>query len=277
MTLLQLKSSLFQELQSHYPETEIQAFFQRILEDILGITRMDFALEPNREINLDVTTIIEKLKAYIPIQYITGKTEFYGLEFMVNSNVLIPRPETEELVQWILNDYKQQANLNVLDIGTGSGCIPISLADNLNNATVATMDVSKQAIETATKNAAHNKVNINFIEQSVLELATLEQQYDVIVSNPPYVRNLEKEEIQANVLEHEPHLALFVEDNNPLIFYKKITELAKNSLTKNGALYFEINQYLGPETVEMIKNFGFNKVELRKDIFGNDRMIKAQL
>jgi release factor glutamine methyltransferase len=160
-----------------------------------------------------------------------------------------------------------------LDIGTGSGCIAISLAKNLPKAQVSAIDVSENALATAKKNANSNSVSVAFLHRNILETEDLMQEFDVIVSNPPYVRNLEKEEIKKNVLDNEPHLALFVEDNDALIFYRKIAELAKKNLVKNGSLYFEINQYLGKETVELLENLGFKNIELRKDIYDNDRMI----
>jgi release factor glutamine methyltransferase len=196
----------------------------------------------------------------------------------VNENTLIPRPETEELIEWIVEESKnlkiqQPNNLNILDIGTGSGCIPISLKKELPNAEVFTIDVSEKALEMARKNAVDNEVEVNFMLKNILETDSLVEKYDVIVSNPPYVRNLEKQEIKKNVLAYEPHLALFVEDSDALLFYRKIAQLALTSLTPNGKLFFEINQYLGKETVALLENLGFKNIELRKDFVGNDRMI----
>ena len=254
--------------------------------------RIDLALQLDLEFSeseiKDWNVILEQLKLELPIQYILGSTSFYGLKFEVNENVLIPRPETEELVEWIINSNLKISsaqfgkasgerfnNLKILDIGTGSGCIAIALAKNLPNAQVFAIDVSERALATAKKNAEQNDVNINFIQKNILETTDLEQQFDIIVSNPPYVRNLEKAEIKKNVLEHEPHLALFVDDHDALIFYRKIGELAQKNLSKQGKLYFEINQYLGKETVELLENLGFSDVELKKDIYGNDRMIQS--
>ena len=248
--------------------------------------RIDLALHPDlvfSEAEIVVwNSILEQLKLEIPVQYLLGKTSFYGLDFEVNENVLIPRPETEELVEWILSNNliiqksnPETSGLKILDIGTGSGCIAISLAKNIPNATVFAIDVSEKALATAKKNAEHNAVEVTFINQNILETEDLRQQFDIIVSNPPYVRNLEKEEIKKNVLDNEPHLALFVEDNDALIFYKKIAELAQKNLSENGQLYFEINQYLGKETVDLIEKMNFKNIELRKDIYGNDRMIKG--
>jgi release factor glutamine methyltransferase len=215
-----------------------------------------------------------------------GKTEFYGFPFILNEHVLIPRPETEELVTSVLNKIskleplhpiEKEKKLKILDIGTGSGCIPISLKRSLPFAEITAIDIANEALIIAQKNASLNKVNINFIQQNILKTTALDDIYDIIISNPPYVRVSEKIEIKNNVLKNEPHLALFVEDNNPLIFYSKIAELAKSHLTKNGTLFFEINQYLGKETVELIKLKGFNKIQLKKDIFGHDRIIIASL
>ena len=224
--------------------------------------------------------ILDKLKLEIPIQYILGITHFYGSEFNVNENVLIPRPETEELVEWIISsavNMPKFKNLKILDIGTGSGCIAISLVKNIPNAEVFAIDISDNALATAKENADLNKVTVAFIQRNILETKDLEQQFDIIVSNPPYVRNLEKAEIKRNVLENEPHLALFVEDNDALIFYRKIAELATKNLSAEGKLFFEINQYLGKETVELLEKMQFKNSELRKDIYGNDRMIACNI
>jgi release factor glutamine methyltransferase len=248
------------------------------------LKRIDLALQPDLELTdsdiLVWNTIFEQLKLEIPIQYLLGKTGFYGLDFELNSSVLIPRPETEELVEWILESQKSKTKnqkLRILDIGTGSGCIAISLAKNIASAKVFALDVSEKALATAEKNAGNNKVEVTFITQNILQTDDLKQQFDVIVSNPPYVRNLEKQEIKKNVLDNEPHLALFVEDNDALVFYSKIAKLALKNLTVNGELFFEINQYLGEETVDLLAEMGFKNIELRKDIYGNDRMIKANI
>ena len=232
--------------------------------------------------------IVSDLKIQKPIQYILGETEFYGLRFEVNENTLIPRQETEELVELIIENTKYEVGstkLTVLDIGTGSGCIAISLANNILNAEVFAIDVSEKALATANKNAEINNVTVNFIHSDILKIDDLKSLctsnfvlpsfFDIIVSNPPYVRNLEKVEIKPNVLQYEPHLALFVEDSDALLFYRKIGELAKKSLTQNGKLYFEINQYLGKETVQLLEDLGFRNVELKKDIYGNNRIISA--
>jgi release factor glutamine methyltransferase len=267
-----------------YDAGEAESFFYLILEEKQKLKRIDLALQPDllfsEEEIVVWNSILEELKKEIPIQYLLGSTSFYGLDFEVNPNVLIPRPETEELVEWIIRNnskIEKFKDLKILDIGTGSGCIAISLAKNLPNATVSAIDVSEKALATAKKNAQNNSVNVAFINQNILQTEDLKQQFDIIVSNPPYVRNLEKEEIKKNVLDNEPHLALFVEDEDALIFYKKIAQLAQKNLTANGMLFFEINQYLGPETVALLEELQFKDIELRKDMYGNDRMIRCSI
>ncbi|WP_299001767.1 peptide chain release factor N(5)-glutamine methyltransferase [uncultured Tenacibaculum sp.] len=280
MNLKHFRAYFTEQLESIFPKTEIDAFFFLLIEEYLGLQRIDFTLQPTLEIPSKkydlLNTALTRLQKEEPIQYILGKTEFYGYPFKINENTLIPRPETEELVEWILNEVKDnKQQLSILDIGTGTGCIPISLKKNLPSANVSAIDVSEETLKVAKDNASLNKAEITFILQDILQTEGLPQQFDVIVSNPPYVRELEKVEIKNNVLENEPHLALFVDDDNPLIFYKKIADLAIKSLTKKGLLFFEINQYLGSETIDMLKSKGFTKVELRKDLFGNNRMIKV--
>ena len=281
--LVKTYKSLFQkELSSLYDAMEIESFFFLILEQFRNLKRIDLALQPDLEFSeaeiSQWNLVLEQLKQEIPIQYILGKTHFYGLEFQVNPNVLIPRPETEELVDWIIktNSNGKSSTIKILDIGTGSGCIAISLAKNLPNASIFSLDVSKKALEMAQINALQNETKITFIEKNILETTSFEQQFDVIVSNPPYVRNLEKAEIKKNVLENEPHLALFVADDDALLFYRKIAQIAMKNLQSGGQLYFEINQYLGKETVDLLADLGFQNIELRQDIYGNDRMISCR-
>jgi release factor glutamine methyltransferase len=289
MQIRQYKTIFQKELSFLYDEKEVDSFFYLILEQFHQKKRIDLALNPT--IEMDALSrwenVVEELKKQKPIQYILGETEFYGLPFLVNENTLIPRPETEELVDLIiaeslksslgedeLNEVKVES---VLDIGTGSGCIAISLAKNLVNTKVYAIDVSEKAIEMAQKNADVNKVEVHFIQKDILETAVLEQAFDIIVSNPPYVRMLEKSQIKSNVLEYEPHLALFVDDHDALLFYRKIAQLAQKNLKPNGKLYFEINQYLGKETVNLLEELSFKDVRLIKDIYGNDRMISCKL
>lgn len=284
MKIKQYRTQFIKELSPFYDAYEAESFFYLILEDKHKLRQIDLALNHDLTFSeADFTvwnSILEELKKEVPIQYLLGKTHFYGLEFEVNENVLIPRPETEELVEWVINENKaidKKKKIKILDIGTGSGCIAISLAKNLPNAEVYAIDVSKKALETAKRNAISNKVEIIFMLKNVLELEILKSNYDIIVSNPPYVRNLEKEEIKKNVLDYEPHLALFVEDNDASIFYRKIADLAKKNLLENGQLYFEINQYLGKEMTDLLEEMNFKSIELRKDIYDNDRMIKGNI
>jgi release factor glutamine methyltransferase len=279
MLIQEFKRHFFQELSGLYPETEIQSFFNILVEFKLHLSRIELALQHNFELHDDdflfLQNVLSELKYQIPIQYIIGETEFYGLPFKVDKNVLIPRPETEELVDWIIQNHKNEQNIKILDIGSGSGCIAISLAKNLPKAQVSAIDISAEALSVAKNNAALNKVNVNFLNADILKIQKLNADFDIIVSNPPYVRELEKDQMQQNVLANEPHIALFVKNENPLLFYDKIAELAKIHLTENGVLYFEINQYLGNETVELLKTKGFKNIEVKKDIYGVDRMVKC--
>ncbi len=282
MKIKDYRTQFIQDLSPIYDVGEAESFFYLILEEKNQLKRIDLALNPDMTFSNDEiqlwNSILDSLKKEIPIQYLLGKTSFYGLDFEVNSAVLIPRPETEELVEWILENnskIERLKNLKILDIGTGSGCIAISLAKNISNSQVFAIDVSEKALAIAKKNAEINEVNIAFIEKNILETDDLEHQFDIIVSNPPYVRELEKLEIKKNVLDNEPHLALFVEDNDALVFYRKIAELAQKNLSPNGQLFFEINQYLGKEMMDLLEKMNFKNIELRKDIYGNDRMIKA--
>ena len=282
MLIKNYRTQFIKELSSIFDEKEIESFFYIILEAFHELKRVDLVLNPDLELdNLQILqweTVLSQLKEQKPIQYILGETEFFGLPFYVNENTLIPRPETEELVEWILSNNRINKPTNqfkILDIGTGSGCIAISLAKNLPNAQVYAIDVSEKALATAKKNAELNNVKVIFIEKNILETEDLLDNFDIIVSNPPYVRNLEKQEIHKNVLEYEPHLALFVEDNDALLFYRKITALATKNLSENGQLYFEINQYLGKEMIKLLEKYNSKNIELKKDIYGNDRMIKA--
>ena len=292
MLLKQYKTHFFDLLKNIQDEQEIESFFFILTEYLHNLKRVDVALNPNFEISDAAiekwNVILAELQQEKPIQYITGEAWFYGLRFEVNENTLIPRPETEELVEWIIESQKSKVKsqkFEILDIGTGTGCIPISLKANLPHVNVSAIDVSEKALEVARRNAVSNKVEINFIQTNILEVEDLSQlqtpnfqlptSFDIIVSNPPYVRNLEKEEIKKNVLDYEPHLALFVEDTDALLFYRKIAQLALKNLAPNGLLFFEINQYLGKETVELLKNLGLKNIELKKDIYGNDRMVKS--
>jgi len=296
MTIQELKFTILNDLATLYPKEEIQSFFNLLVSYKLKLTRVDIALNsnqiiPKNDLEFFQNALIE-LQQEKPIQYILGETEFYGLPFKVDKNVLIPRPETEELVEWILKDFREKREggrqLQILDIGTGSGCIAISLAKNLPNAIVSALDISNQALQLAQQNASLNNVDVHFIKDDILNVTSSAvesysnkrlsfQKFNIIVSNPPYIRELEKHEIKKNVLDYEPQLALFVTNGNPLLFYDKIADFAKEHLTKNGQLYFEINQYLGKEMVALLKQKGFTEIELKKDILGNDRMLRATI
>lgn len=279
MLLSQLKNQFENTLRDEFPSNEILSFFYILTEKYLDMRRLDVALNPDHEISKaeesKFGSALERLKDHEPIQYITGSTEFFGREFLVNKNVLIPRPETEELVEWIISDHRDlDRKLKILDIGTGTGCIPISLKKELKDSEVLSFDISSEALLIAKRNAKLNAAEVIFEKMNILEVDKLNASFDIIVSNPPYVRELEKKEMHRNVVDHEPKLALYVEDENALIFYKKIAELASGALNNGGSLYFEINQYLAEETKTLVEQFGF-EAELKKDIFGNYRMLKA--
>jgi len=292
MIVKQYRNYFNETLKTIYPITEIDSFFFLLLEEYLGFRRVDIVLKSDFKITQETLNLLQsatkQLEQEVPLQYIIGKTEFYGLPFVVNKHVLIPRPETEELVAWVVSESSrfktfntstkqttETKQLKILDIGTGSGCIPISLKKQLPFAKISAIDISKEALGVAKKNAVLNNVDIHFILQDILKTVALDQHYDIIISNPPYVRELEKKELKNNVLKNEPHVALFVENDNPLIFYAKIAELAKNYLNKNGLLFFEINQYLGTETIDLVNKKGLKNIQLKKDMFGNDRIIVA--
>tara|TARA_R110002049_G_scaffold762_7_gene5061 strand:+ start:3939 stop:4799 length:861 start_codon:yes stop_codon:yes gene_type:complete len=284
MLLKEIKKIYHLELDPLFPKEEVDSFFYLAIDHYLGLERFVLVMEPNMVVSKEeeepLFYTLSQLKEERPIQHILGKAHFCELEFYVDENVLIPRPETEELVYWILEALENKGSdeeVNILDIGTGSGCIAISLAKNLPNAKVVAVDISKKALEIARRNAKDNHVDIVFVEADILSILDFKGDFDIIVSNPPYVRELEKAEIKNNVLDHEPGSALFVSDKNPLIFYKKIVEFALGHLKVGGFLFFEINQYLGEETKELLENENFSEIELRKDMFGNDRMLKGVL
>lgn len=299
MLLRDIKNIFHNDLGKIYPKEEIDSFFYSCIEHYLKMERFILAIKPNivltKEEEQPLFEALAQLKKERPLQYILGVAHFMDLELKVNEHVLIPRPETEELVQWILEDVKEQHNrdaersrsvistplndrsLQILDIGTGSGCIAIALAKQLPNAKVYALDVSEEALRVARENAKSNQVDVEFLHQSILDPELdLELQFDIIVSNPPYVRDLEKSEMNKNVKEYEPNLALFVPDDDALVFYRAIAQFSERHLAKQGCLYLEINQYLGEETKSVLKAHNFSEIELRKDIFGNDRMLKGK-
>ena len=267
------------ELTGLYPETEIRNFSYLIIEKLTGFSRTEVYVNKNTLFSVEqqheIESFIEKLKKYVPIQYILGETEFYGLPFYVNESVLIPRPETEELVDWIRKENDRSEEYHLLDIGTGSGCIAIALKHEFKNSTVDAFDISIDALETARRNATLNNLIINFSIVDILNAPDFPTKWDIIVSNPPYISENEKDGMLPNVLDHEPHLALFVPDNDPLLFYRTIAIFAQKHLKPNGKLYFEINREAGQSCIDLLTKMGYRDVELRKDISGNDRMVKA--
>ncbi|MCF8371023.1 MAG: peptide chain release factor N(5)-glutamine methyltransferase [Bacteroidales bacterium] len=268
------------ELQTTYPDTEIRSFINLIFGHLFSYSPSQLYINQNQAVSTNnyekLATITEGLKKYRPIQYLLGETEFYGLKFKIGPAVLIPRPETEELVQWIIESFRD-GNPTILDIGTGSGCIAVSLAKFIQGSKVFALDVSTYALEIAQKNARLNKTTVSFYVDDILKPQTKINLplFDCIVSNPPYVKEQEKELMQKNVLDNEPHLALFVPDNDALVFYHAICNFAKQHLKKGGWLYFEINEQLGESAVELMQTKGFSNVELKKDLFDKDRMVRG--
>ena len=280
MTLQQLKITLIERLSHLYESSEIEVFFWMLLEAFENKKRIDFVLQPNNlSSQIDQwQKAIEALAKGEPIQYVLGYAWFFGLKFMVNRHTLIPRPETEELVEWVLNTIKTKSikPKNILDIGTGSGCIPISLKKHLKEVDIAAIDVSDQALKVAIDNANYHLVNIHFYQQDIFKPFKLPKKLDIIISNPPYVSESEKGMMHQNVLNFEPAIALFVNNNNPLTFYNRIADFALENLAKNGYLFFEINQYLGHETLDLLYHKGLKDLVLKKDFKGNNRMIRAK-
>ena len=266
-------------LHGSYTDAEALSLAKMLLVEVFGFSTLELYggkdrgfSEKEQEVLSD---IVCRLQNHEPIQYIIGRETFMGLVFEVNENVLIPRPETQELVNWILEDRRADEGCKILDIGTGSGCIPISLAHFMSGAELEAWDISDGALDVARRNASQNEVKVLFRKLNVLEAVPSSSCYDVIVSNPPYVTEQEKVDMEANVLDWEPSIALFVPDTDPLLFYRKIAELGLEMLVADGALYFEINRAYGEMMKTMLEDMGYNNVELRKDMFGNDRMIKA--
>jgi release factor glutamine methyltransferase len=284
MKLKDLAHNFHSELDSIYGIDEVDSFFYLLTEHYLNFRRIQVATNP--DLNLDFEQKIkfdkalEELKTQRPIQYIIGETTFNGLRILTNESVLIPRPETEELVAWVNNEIQNGSTkkLNILDIGTGSGCIAIAIANTYPNANVYAIDISANALKLAELSAKLNAVDVQFGLADILNeddnLFPENIKFDIIVSNPPYVRIEEKEQMKANVLNNEPHIALFVEDNDPLIFYRHIVGFAEKNLSENGLLFFEINEYLGNDIRKLMEDSMFDQVELRRDIFDKERMVK---
>ncbi len=276
-----IRNHYYEQLCSVYDKDESNAMILILLNHYFNIDRVKMALEPNLRLSeseiLKIHFAVKDLLKNKPIQYIIGKTEFCDLKFKVNESVLIPRPETSELVRLIVNSRQPSAISNIIDIGTGSGCIAISLAKVFPHSQVYAMDISEKALTTAKENAIDNNVNVTFIHDDILSLRdNIERKFDIIVSNPPYVRELEKAEMRDNVLKWEPHNALFVTDDNPLIFYRSILEFAKEYLNENGEIWFEINEFLGKEMTSLCKEFGYSDVKIFKDFRDKERFMKLK-
>lgn len=285
MQIAELNKIFLERLKSIYSPNEINSVFAILTEHLLNYSKKDLLLKKGEIIKDENASkffiLLEELEKNKPIQYIIGETEFYGLKLKVNNNVLIPRPETEELVDWIIKDVKSENNFSektkILDIGTGSGCISIALKKNLPDAVVFAMDVSENALKIAKENAIINNTDINFFQADILnsQFQILNSQFLIIVSNPPYITVQEKEKMQKNVLDHEPDIALFTPVENPLLFYDAIVNFAKKHLYKNGFIYFEINEIFGEQIKNLLAGNGFYDIILKKDLSGKDRMIRA--
>jgi release factor glutamine methyltransferase len=280
VVLSEIKSMFRSGLSGYYPDNEIRNIFYQASDHLLNYSKIDILLKSHEPISAEKVRkfnhMLKRLRKWEPIQYITGFTEFYGLTFRVDSRVLIPRPETEELVQWIIRDEKG-SSVNLLDIGAGSGCIAVSLAVNLPAANVSAMDISAEALVIARMNAQLNQANVNFFAFDVLNSnIALPGKYQIMVSNPPYVRELEKALMRRNVLDYEPGIALFVSDNDALVYYRSIALLGRKYLKDGGTLYLEINENYPHEIARLLESTGFCSVEIRRDLNGKQRMIKAR-
>jgi release factor glutamine methyltransferase len=276
------KKLILDQLSPIYSKEEIESICRLIFEKVPGFSRLQVHLNQHQTISAanlaQITEILHRLKQLEPIQYILNNSEFYGLKLKVNPDVLIPRPETEELVDWIIADYKKTTP-EILDIGTGSGCIPIALVKNLPGASADGWDISLEALTVAKGNAISNQVEIGFQYADILKFIypSTNKKYDIIVSNPPYITISEQLSMHKNIIDYEPHIALFVPDTDPLIFYRAIAELALSLLKPGGGVFFEINEQYGHETAELLELKGYRNIILRKDIHGKERMVKANL
>ncbi len=258
-------------------QREAEAVVARLFDHFLNFDRADLVLKKDERVSesvlLSFYQAIKKIEKQIPLQYVLGETDFYGLKITVNESVLIPRPETEELVDWIVHSV-MKPNSKILDIGTGSGCIALALKANLVAAKITACDVSQSALEVAQQNAMHLQLPVEFFLCDILQ-DNLIDSHDIVVSNPPYIPINEKKLMKNNVKDHEPEIALFVEDHDPLLFYRLIAHKAYRSLNSNGLLFFEINESYGEEVVRLMRDMGFNQIELKKDMQGKNRMVKG--
>lgn len=268
------------ELRDIYTQSEVKILSRLVLREVAGWTSAEVATRKDTELSaterLKLKEIVSRLKKNEPYQYIFGHAEFYGLSFYVNRFTLIPRPETEELVEWMLYELNAQTAYKILDVGTGSGCIAIALAKKLPNAQIYACDISREALAVANKNAEKHGVKVQFFPMDILNPEPLVHQWDVIVSNPPYITESEKKSMERVVLDFEPHQALFVPDDDAMLFYRHITMFAKDYLKKNGRIFFELNREKASTARALLENNGFSPVMVKKDISGNDRMLCAQ-
>jgi len=280
-TIREFRDRMIRELCAIYPERESFNQVVMLFKSVAGINIGDFSLHPGKVIDDNTETLLlnklEELMRMKPVQYVTGTACFYDMELEVNNSVLIPRPETEELVKWIADDWKGKSGLRVLDIGTGSGNIILALGRLLVNPILTAIDISPGALEVANKNAEKNGVHVSFLRKDILNESDwdLLERYDLIVSNPPYVRFLEKKRMQSNVLDYEPHQALFVPDDDPLLFYKAIAAFSSDRLKEKGNVYVEINEVLGHDTRDIFYRSGLSRLILKQDLNGKNRMIRA--
>ncbi|WP_207492856.1 peptide chain release factor N(5)-glutamine methyltransferase [Aridibaculum aurantiacum] len=283
MTIQQAYQQVLLQLFDVCDDREAANIANMVIEHFTGQKKIDRIINKDLPVTTEQQRALEtagqQLARHKPVQYVLNEAWFYGIHFYVNENVLIPRPETEELVEWVVQDMqKQHSAISILDVGTGSGCIPIALKKQLPGATIAAVDVSAEALQVAKQNAASNEADIDFHQLNILDTDEWKQLqvYDAIVSNPPYIKANEQEQMNQNVLAYEPHLALFVPDDNALIFYEAIAEFGKQHLQEKGRLYFEINEQLGEQVVQLLQAKGYKDVVLKKDMQGKDRMVRCE-
>ncbi|HEY0053924.1 MAG TPA: peptide chain release factor N(5)-glutamine methyltransferase [Pedobacter sp.] len=282
MTIAEIEEIFLEQMPGFYDKEEIKAIARLAVQNVCGISKSYYMLHKRKDLLLSEETamirILDELRFGKPIQQVLGEADFFGLRFKVNSRVLVPRPETEELVHWILESIRLEniSSANILDIGTGSGCIPISIKKNMPLANVSAIDISKDALEIARQNCELNAVQVTLLEGDILETDYLMNNsgFDIIISNPPYITYSEKGAMHPNVLTHEPHEALFVPDENPLLFYKAIADFSISHLNTRGCLFFEINENYGEDITALLIEKGF-KAELKSDLQGKHRMIRA--
>lgn len=282
MTIADIEKIFIEQMPGYYSHDEVKAIASLAVQHVCGVNKSYYLLHKNTDLLLAQETalirILDELRFGKPVQHVLGEADFFGLRFKVNSSVLVPRSETEELVEWIINSIKtgQIGAESILDIGTGSGCIPIALKKNIPAAAVYAVDISEDALHIAKQNCVLNEVEVNLLQGDVLDkdFKVQHPEFQIIVSNPPYITNNEKEQMHRHVLDHEPHQALFVPDNNPLLFYDAIARFSISNLADGGCLFLEINESFGKETVALLEDKGFT-AELKQDLQGKDRMIRA--